>query len=60
MAAWFEASYDPKRMELLVLYHTDANRLDLCMRHQDTHVSIEFSFEHSYPIALEDGWWTTF
>jgi hypothetical protein len=60
MITWFETSYDPDLMELLVLYHANANRLDLCMRHQDTHVSIEFSFEHSYPIALEDGWWSTF
>jgi len=58
MTTWFETSCDPDRMELLALHHADANRLDLCMRHQDTHVSIEFSFEHSYPIALEDGWWS--
>eukprot|EP00542_Grammatophora_oceanica_P004092 CAMPEP_0194062554 /NCGR_PEP_ID=MMETSP0009_2-20130614/77865_1 /TAXON_ID=210454 /ORGANISM="Grammatophora oceanica, Strain CCMP 410" /LENGTH=145 /DNA_ID=CAMNT_0038714327 /DNA_START=101 /DNA_END=536 /DNA_ORIENTATION=- len=62
MTTWFEKRYDPDRMELLVLYHADANndRLDLCMRHQDTHVSIEFSFQHSYPIALEDGLWSAF
>jgi len=60
MTTWFGESYAASRMELAVLYHADANRLDLCMRNQDTHVSIEFSFEHSYPIALEDGWFTSF
>ena len=60
MATWFETSYDPNRMERLILYHADANRLDLGMRHADTHVSMEFSFEHSYPMAHEDGWWSTF
>ena len=41
MTAWFGESYDANRTELMVLYHADANRLDICMCNQDTHVSIE-------------------
>ena len=43
-----------------LMYHSDANRVDICMRHTDHFIGIEFSFEHSYPLALEDGWWENF
>ena len=47
-------------MERSIMYHSDANRIDLIMRHQDLGVAIEFSFDHSYPIALEEDYFDTF
>jgi hypothetical protein len=57
MAEWFggdDSEYD-FRIEKTVLYHSDANRVDICMRMDD--ISIEFSFEHSFPVAMEDDFW---
>ena len=54
MLGWFGADTDKSRIEHTVLYHSDANRMDLCMRHVDEHIGIEFSFEHSYPLGLDD------
>jgi hypothetical protein len=60
MISWFGKDHTPGRMEKTILYHSDKNRVDFCMRHMDRLVAIEFSFEHSYPVALEDGWWDQF
>lgn len=57
MAAWFGENYAAERMEKTIMYHADANRVDICMRHMDSFVGIEFSFEHSFPVALDDDWW---
>lgn len=59
MLNWFGANVDENRIEHAILYHSDANRVDLCMRHMDDHIGIEFSFEHSYPLGLEDDYWDT-
>jgi len=55
MAQWCGEDYDPHRVEKSVLYHSGANRVDICLRMD--HISIEFSFEHSFPVALEDDFW---
>ncbi|CAB9531925.1 hypothetical protein SEMRO_4307_G353690.1 [Seminavis robusta] len=60
MVAWFGGNHAPQRMEKMVMHHSDANRVDICMRHMDHFIDIEFSFEHSYPFALDDGWWENF
>jgi hypothetical protein len=60
MVSWFGENYTPERMEKTIMYHADANRVDICLRHMDRHVGIEFSFEHSYPVALDDDWWDQF
>ena len=60
MVGWFGENHTPHRMEKMVMYHSDANRVDICMRHIDHLIGIEFSFEHSYPLALDDGWWENF
>jgi hypothetical protein len=39
-----------------LLYHADANKVDICM--QSSLNAIEFSFQPSFPIALDDGFWT--
>jgi len=59
MLGWFGVDTDENRIEHAVLYHSDVNRVDLCMRHMDEHIGIEFSFEHSYPLGLEDDYWDT-
>ena len=43
MVSWFGEHYTPERMEKTILYHATANRVDICMRHKDHHVAIEFS-----------------
>jgi hypothetical protein len=55
MAKWCGEHYDQHRVEKTVLYYSDANRVDICMRMD--HISVEFSFEHSLPVALEDDFW---
>lgn len=55
MAKWCGDDYDQHRVEKTALYHSAANRVDICMRMD--HISIEFSFEHSFPVALEDDFW---
>ena len=55
MATWCGNDYDPQRVEKTALYHSGANRVDICMRMD--HIAIEFSFEHSFPVALEDDFW---
>ena len=47
-------------MERSIMNHSNANRIDLIMRYQDLGVGIEFPFEHSYPIALEEDYFDTF
>jgi hypothetical protein len=60
MVAWFGENCTFERMEKTIRYHADANRVDICMRHMDRFVGFEFSFEHSYPVALDDDWWDSF
>ena len=55
MATWCGNDYDPQRVEKTALYHSGAKRVDICMRMD--HIAIEFSFEHSFPVALEDDFW---
>ena len=56
MAKWCGDDYDQRRVEKTVLYHSgSASRVDICMRMD--HISIEFSFEHCFPVALEDDFW---
>jgi hypothetical protein len=56
MAKWRGDDNNQHRVEKTVIYHSDANRVDICMRMD--HISIEFSFEHSFPVALEDNFGT--
>jgi hypothetical protein len=53
MLNWFgsDGKVDKSRIEQKILYHSNVNRVDLCMRHMDEHVAIEFSFESSYPLT---------
>ena len=60
MGSWFGENYTPERMEKTIMYDADANRVDIRIRHMDRHVGIEFSFEHSFPVALDDDWWDQF
>ena len=55
MATWCGNDYDPQRVEKTVLHHSGANRVDICVCMD--HIAIEFSFEHSFPVALEDDFW---
>jgi len=55
MAKWCGEEYDQDRLEKTALYHSAANRVDICMRMD--HIGVEFSFKHSFPVALEDDFW---
>lgn len=55
MVKWCGEEYDQDRVEKTVLYHGAANRVDIIMR-MDL-IAVEFSFEHNFPVALEDDFW---
>jgi hypothetical protein len=50
MAKWCGYDYNQHRVKKTAMHHSDANRVDICMRMD--HISIEFSFGHSFPVAL--------
>lgn len=55
---WF--GYDAeKTLRKLVLYHAEANRVDVCIRCDESHVALEFSFEPMYPVKdVPEEFWT--
>jgi hypothetical protein len=47
MVYWFgDENCQPEHMKRSIMYYADANRVDICLRHKDRHVGVEFSFEH--------------
>jgi len=53
--SWYGDGYDPQQARKTVLYHSDSNKLEVIMRMGN--VAIEFSLQHSFPVASEDDFW---
>ena len=54
MVAWFGGNRTLQWMEKIVMYHSDANCVNICMHHMDHFIGIEFLFKLSYPLVLDD------
>jgi hypothetical protein len=57
ISAFMEAWLGSTNIEKEIVYHADANRVDICVRCLTRLLSFEFSFEQRHPKVIRKGFW---